>query len=67
MATSKERGVEHTKEQLAIKTPDRVAAGVGSCAPREGEGLDPSGDALAAAERRRMAWMVVVRKYEFAS
>jgi len=54
-------------ERRNENTAGRVAAGVAGCAPaapREGEGLDRSRDALAA-ERRRMPWMAVEKKYEF--
>jgi predicted dithiol-disulfide oxidoreductase (DUF899 family) len=57
---------EHGAPERASRnehTTDRVAAGMGGCAPaapREGEGLDPL-----AAERRRMPWLAVEKKYEF--
>ena len=44
MSTSKERNRNGERASRDEHTPDRVAAGVGGCAPAapgEGEGLDP--------------------------
>src|SRR5260370_6173468 len=68
MATTKEKDMQHRKEHVAMNTPR-----IGS--PQEWEAarqqrlvkekaLTRSGDALAA-ERRRMTWLAVEKKYEF--
>ena len=68
MATSKQSGLEHRKEQVAMKTPPIVS-------PQEWEAarqrllvkekeLTRARDALAA-QRRRMPWVAVEKKYEF--
>src|SRR5580692_10962924 len=68
MATSKQSGMEHPKEQLAIKTPPIVSPQEWEAARREllvkEKAATRSRDALAA-ERRRMPWLAVEKKYEF--
>jgi predicted dithiol-disulfide oxidoreductase (DUF899 family) len=69
MATSKQSGMEHPKEQLAMKTPPVVSQQEWEAARQQllvkEKALTRSRDALAA-ERRRMPWLAVEKKYEFA-
>ena len=68
MATSKERDKEGGKEHLAINTPPAVSQQEWEAARQQllvkEKELTRARDALAA-ERRRMPWMAVDRKYEF--
>ena len=68
MATSKERDKEHPKGHLAMKTPPIVSLQEWEVARQQllvkEKALTRSRDALAA-ERRRMPWMAVEKKYEF--
>ena len=68
MATSKERDKEHAKGHLAMKTPPIVSQQEWEAARQQllvkEKALTRSRDALAA-ERRRMPWMAVEKKYEF--
>ena len=68
MATSKERDKEHPKGHLAMKTPPIVSQQEWEAARQrllvKEKALTRSRDALAA-ERRRMPWMAVEKKYEF--
>src|SRR6266498_5326734 len=68
MATSKERDKEHPKGHLAMKTPPIVSQQEWEAARQQllvkEKSLTRSRDALAA-ERRRMPWMAVEKKYEF--
>ena len=68
MASNKQRGKEQPKEHVAIKTPPIVSR-EGWEAAREQmllkeKAFTRSRDALAA-ERRRMPWMLVEKKYAF--
>src|SRR5205809_6916955 len=67
MATSKERDKEHPKGHLAMKTPPIVSQQEWEAARQQllvkEKALTRSRDALAA-ERRRMPWMAVEKKYE---
>ena len=66
--TSKERDKEHGKGHLAMKTPPIVSQQEWEAARQQllvkEKALTRSRDALAA-ERRRMPWMAVEKKYEF--
>src|SRR5476649_1570592 len=68
MATSNEREKEHGKGQLAMNTPAIVSQQEWEAARRQllvkEKALTRSRDALAA-ERRRMPWLAVDKKYEF--
>ena len=68
MATSKKRDEEHGKGQLAMNTPPIVSQQEWEAAHRQlivkEKALTRSRDALAA-ERRRMPWLAVDKKYEF--
>src|SRR5882762_9285230 len=68
MATSKERDIEHGQAHLAISTPPIVSQQEWEAAHQQllvkEKAFTPSRDALAA-ERRRMPWMAVEKKYEF--
>ena len=68
MATSKERDKEHGKGHLAMNTPPIVSQQEWEAARQQllvkEKALTRSRDALAA-ERRRMPWMAVEKKYEF--
>jgi predicted dithiol-disulfide oxidoreductase (DUF899 family) len=68
MATSKERDKEHPKGHLAMNTPPIVSQQEWEAARQQllvkEKALTRSRDALAA-ERRRMPWMAVEKKYEF--
>src|SRR5262249_21451466 len=68
MATSKARDKEHGKGHLAIKSPPIVSQQKWEAARQQllvkEKALTHSRDALAA-ERRRMPWMAVEKKYEF--
>src|SRR4029453_12576298 len=68
MATSKQRDKEHPKGHLAMKTPLIVSQREWEAARQQllvkEKALTRSRDALAA-ERRRMPWMAVEKKYEF--
>jgi len=68
MATNKEGNKEHPKEHLAMKTPPIVSQQEWEAARQEllvkEKALTRARDALAA-ERRRMPWMAVEKKYEF--
>src|SRR5580704_14439062 len=68
MATSKQSGMEHPKEPLAMKTPPVVSPQEWEAARQQllvkEKALTRSRDALAA-ERRRMPWLAVEKKYEF--
>ena len=68
MATSKERDKEHGKGHLAMNTPPIVSQQEWEAARQQllvkEKALTRSRDALAA-ERRRMPWMAVDKKYEF--
>ena len=68
MATSKERDKERSKGDIAIKTPPIVSAQEWEAARQQllvkEKALTRSRDALAA-ERRRMPWMAVDKKYAF--
>src|SRR6266567_2243485 len=68
MATSKERDKEHGKEHLAMNTPPIVSQQEWEAARQQllvkEKALTRSRDALAA-ERRRMPWVAVEKKYEF--
>ena len=68
MATSKERDKEHGKTHLAMNTPPIVSRQEWEAARQQflvkEKALTRSRDALAA-ERRRMPWLAVDKKYEF--
>jgi predicted dithiol-disulfide oxidoreductase (DUF899 family) len=68
MATSKERDMEHRKGHLAMNTPPIVSPQEWEAARQQllvkEKALTRSRDALAA-ERRRMPWLAVEKKYEF--
>src|SRR5689334_18889109 len=68
MATSKERDKEHGKGHLAIKTPPIVSPQEWETARQQllvkEKELTHARDAMAA-QRRRMPWMAVEKKYEF--
>src|ERR1035437_2553402 len=68
MATSKERNKERGKGNLAINTPPIVSQQEWEAARQQllvkEKALTRSRDALAA-ERRRMPWLAVEKKYEF--
>src|SRR5260370_6323676 len=68
MATSKERDKEHGKEHLAMNTPPIVSQQEWEAARQQllvkEKALTRSRDALGA-ERRRMPWLAVDKKYEF--
>src|SRR5260370_24524077 len=68
MATSKERDNEHGTGHLAMNTPPIVSQQDWEAARQQllvkEKALTRSRDALAA-ERRRMPWMAVDKKYEF--
>jgi len=68
MATSKERDKEHGKGHLAMNTPPIVSQQEWEAAHQQllmkEKTLTRSRDALAA-ERRRMPWLAVDKKYEF--
>jgi predicted dithiol-disulfide oxidoreductase (DUF899 family) len=68
MATSKEKDKEHGKAHLAMNTPPIVSQQEWEAARQQllvkEKALTRSRDALAA-ERRRMPWMAVEKKYEF--
>src|SRR5215475_13349476 len=68
MATSKERDKEHPKGHIAMKTPPIVSQQEWEAARQQllvkEKALTRSRDALAA-ERRRMPWLAVDKKYEF--
>jgi len=68
MATSKERDKEQPKRHLAMKTPPIVSQQEWEAARQQllvkEKALTRSRDALAA-ERRRMPWLAVEKKYEF--
>ena len=68
VATSKERNKEHPKGHLAMKTPSIVSQQEWEAAQRQmlakEKAFTRSRDALAA-ERRRMPWTLVEKKYEF--
>src|SRR6202008_4640543 len=68
MATSKQTGMEHGKGHLAMNTPPIVSPQEWEAARQQllvkEKALTRSRDALAA-ERRRMPWLAVEKKYEF--
>jgi len=68
MTTSKDRNKEHPKGYIAMKTPAIVSQQEWEAARQQllvkEKALTRSRDALAA-ERRRMPWMAVEKKYEF--
>ena len=68
MSTSKERSKEHEKGHVAMKTPPIVSQQEWEAAHQQllvkEKAFTRSRDALAA-ERRRMPWMAVDKKYEF--
>ena len=67
MATRKDSQKEHGKEHLAMKTPPIVSQQEWEAARQllvKEKALTRSRDALAA-ERRRMPWLAVDKKYEF--
>lgn len=68
MATSKERGKEHPRGQIAMNTPPIVSEQEWEAARQQllvkEKAFTRSRDALAA-ERRRMPWLAVDKKYEF--
>ena len=68
MSTNKERDKEHGKRHLAMKTPPIVSQQEWEAARQQllvkEKALTRSRDALAA-ERRRMPWLAVDKKYEF--
>jgi len=68
MATSKERDKEHPKGHLAMKTPPIVSQQEWEAARQQllvkEKALTRYRNALAA-ERRRMPWLAVEKKYEF--
>src|SRR6266852_4902298 len=68
MATSKEKDMEQRKEHLAMNTPPIVSPQEWQVARQQllvkEKALTRSRDAVAA-ERRRMPWMAVEKKYEF--
>jgi predicted dithiol-disulfide oxidoreductase (DUF899 family) len=68
MATSKERDKEQPKGHIAMKTPPIVSEQEWEAARQQllvkEKALTRSRDALAA-ERRRMPWLAVDKKYEF--
>src|SRR6516165_4498339 len=68
MATSKQKDKEHAKGNIAMKTPPIVSQQEWEAARQQllvkEKAFTRSRDALAA-ERRRMPWMAVEKKYEF--
>ena len=68
MATDKERDMEKGNEHLAMNTPPVVSQQEWEAARQQllvkEKAFTRSRDALAA-ERRRMPWMMVEKKYEF--
>jgi len=68
MATSKERDKEHGKGHLGMNTPPIVSPEAWEAARQQmlvkEKAHMRAGDALAA-ERRRMPWMAVEKKYQF--
>src|SRR5580700_5048238 len=64
----KQSGMEHPKEQLAMKTPPVVSQQEWDAARKQllvkEKAVTRSRDALAA-ERRRMPWVAVQKRYEF--
>ena len=68
MATSKERNIEHSNRPLGINTPPIVSLQEWQAAHQQlllkEKAFTRSRDALAA-ERRRMPWTPVEKKYEF--
>src|SRR6516165_7952501 len=68
MAISKEKGREQSKAHIAMKTPSIVSSEEWEAARQKllvkEKAFTRSRDALAA-ERRRMPWMLVEKKYEF--
>src|SRR5499425_3887793 len=68
MAASKERNQEHQKGHIAMKTPPVVSPQQWEAARQQllvkEKAFTRSRDALAA-ERRRMPWVAVEKKYEF--
>ena len=70
MATSNEKNKEKQKEHIAMKTPPIVSQQEWQVARQQllekEKAFTRSRDALAA-ERRRMPWMALVKKYEFYS
>ena len=68
MATSKQSARQQEKEQVAMKTPPVVPAQEWEAEQQKmlvkEKAFTRSRDALAA-ERRRMPWMAVEKKYEF--
>ena len=68
MATTKERDMEYGKDHLAMKTPPIVSQQEWEAARQQllvkEKALMHARDAMAA-ERRRMPWMAVEKKYEF--
>src|SRR5215813_8672909 len=68
MATSKDGNKEQTKEHIAMKTPSVISQQEWEAARQQllmkEKAFTRSRDALAA-ERRRMPWMAVEKKYEF--
>jgi predicted dithiol-disulfide oxidoreductase (DUF899 family) len=68
MTTSKEQGTEREKGQVTMKTPPIVSQQEWEAARQQmlvkEKAFTRSRDALAA-ERRRMPWMLVEKKYEF--
>src|ERR1051326_909547 len=68
MATSPQRNMDRANERLAMKTPPVVSAQEWETARQQllvkEKALTRSRDALAA-ERRRMPWLAVEKKYEF--
>ena len=68
MATSKEREVKNQKGHLAMKTPPIVSPQEWEAARQQllvkEKAFTRSRDSLAA-ERRRMPWLAVEKKYEF--
>ena len=68
MATSKERDKEHGKGHLGMNTPPIVSPEAWEAARQQmlvkEKAHTRAGDALAA-ERRRMPWMAVEKKYQF--
>src|ERR1700734_4267750 len=68
MATSKQSDMEHTKEQLSIKSPPAISQQQWEAAPQQllvkEKAFTRSRDALAA-QRRGMPWLAVDKKYEF--
>ena len=68
MATSNERDKEHSKGHITMKTPPIVSQQEWEAAHQQllvkEKAFTRSWDALAA-ERRRMPWLAVDKKYEF--